>query len=143
MKVGFVRFLVLILLVGCAGAPQATFPGPPRPREEIALLRESHGAYVWAIDGERASGAAWGLLPGEHRIVLRIRFFELVSNVNWKFRGYCHLVMAAAAGKEYVTFVRLRHEADPTDSLKMAFGIEENGGPATVPTRCGREQPSL
>jgi hypothetical protein len=140
-----IRFCVVLaaLAIACTGGPKQTYPGPPRPREDVAILRESPEAGIWAIDGVRTFGGSWEILSGRHAVLLEVRFYPTVSNLKWMIRTYCKVELEAAAGKTYESFARTHSEDEPTESLKLVFGITELGGRDTTARSCAPTRPSL
>jgi len=132
-----------VVLLGCASGPVHTYPGPPRPPEEVALLSDSAGASVWAIDGSEVSGSKWALLPGEHELYVKINIYPRVASVNFRIRYYCRVLLEATAGAQYVAFIRTWIEMDPTETLKMERGVAQVGGPETLAVACSADRPDL
>jgi hypothetical protein len=122
--------------LACSSGPEQMYLGPEMARADVAVLGDSAEVSVCAIDGTRTSGSEWALLPGSHRIMVRVRFWPRVSNVNWKIESYCQVELDAEPGTEYVTFVRTRTVATPTETLKFSIGIMEKG--STRPHALGR-----
>ena len=120
----------MAVAVACARAPQQTYPGPPLPLAEVAVLKDGSEAAVLEIDGVQVSGSSWTLMPGPHEVLVRFRIFTEVPNVNWTIWSYCRIELPADAGEEYVTRVRLRKEIAPGLSEKVAIelGIADGEG---------------
>jgi hypothetical protein len=143
--------LVLALLasgVGCSGTLRQAYPGPERPAAEVAVLRETTQATVWAIDGARAGGFGSGLaiLPGYRDVVLRVRLHTATFNVGWTIWTYCRVGLQAKPGTEYLSRVRMRTKRVPglADRVDLEIGIEEVGGEkVALAHRCSRQPPTL
>ena len=137
--------LAVLLAIGCLG-PQQRYSGPERPRAETALLTATSDALVVAIDGASASGGSWAVLPGHHRVWLRVRIFTQSPNMNWTVWSYCQVDFDALASESYETRVRTRKEVASglSDRVQMEVGISDAGGTLRgVPNYCQAERPDL
>ena len=114
--------------VACVGTPTQTYPGPPLPQADVALLKETPETAVLTIDGVETYGSSWSLMPGSHEVLVRFRIFSTAPNVNWTIWSYCRVVLAAVAGEEYVALVRVRKEVAPglSDKVTMEIGIADD-----------------
>ena len=136
----------IILAVACGCAPTQTYPGPALPRSEVALLKDTSNASVLAIDGAPASGMSWTLLPGSHDVLLHVRVFTQVPNVEWTIWTYCRVSLIAVAGEEYLSRVRIRKEVAPglSEQVKMEVGIADAAGALqAVAHSCSPNRPRL
>jgi len=135
----------LAVAAGCAGAPIQTYPGLPRPPDQVALLRAGSEGAISAIDGVGASGSAWSLLPGSHEILVSFRIHTDAPNMNWTIWTYCWVVLPAQAGASYQTVVRIsKRVVSPSvsDSVKMEIGIADASGVLVgLPRSCVPERP--
>ncbi|MBM4018777.1 MAG: hypothetical protein FJ288_10690 [Planctomycetes bacterium] len=111
------------LLAGCA---QQFYPGPPQPRERIAVVRVAEGVFFRAVDGAARTPAQAlldirkpvHLLPGRHtlRVVCVWRAAagqESLSSSGLVRSEYIDLEFDAAAGREYVIRARAGDSGRP------------------------------
>ena len=74
--------LAVVAITGCFNRRFRTYPGPPRPAREIALLEVAPlEVKVQTVDGKRYEGwteaRIFELLPGEHRM-------EVTYSLSWE-----------------------------------------------------------
>jgi hypothetical protein len=135
----------VVLLQACAGAPIQTYPGPPRPAAEVALLRAGPDGAIAEIDGAKTSGSAWALLPGSHEIRVNYRIYTTAPNMSWTIWTYCWVVLPAEAGQSYQTVVRVSKQVvspSVSDNVKMEIGIADASGLLVgLPAACVAKRP--
>lgn len=137
----------IAVAVACASAPTQTYPGPPRPPVEVALLRDGTDAGIVAIDGVSASGGWWSLLPGSHEVMVHFRIQTDAPNMNWTIWTYCWVVLPAEAGESYQSVVRVRKQIvgpSVSDKVTMEVGIADARGILQgLPRSCVPKRPKL
>ncbi len=93
--------------IACATGPRRMYDGDPRSPEEVAVVRENTQNYktryrVETIDGKRAAGDDWELLPGEHTIVMTIFTTQSVPGGRYTLQVGCAGIFGVEAGGSYV-----------------------------------------
>ena len=97
-----------VALCACAHSGPAVvqlYEGPPRDKARIATIAEDSGTrtQVKEIDGEKAVGRSWEVLPGFHSVLART---SMSTNTREGDRLYlvteCRIRFAAKAGHDYV-----------------------------------------
>jgi hypothetical protein len=135
------------MAVACAATPIQTYPGPPLPRAEVALLRDSPDAGIVAIDRVSAWGSVWSLAPGSHEVLVHFRIHTTAPNMSWVIWTYCWVVLPAVAGEDYSSLVRVRKEVigpSISDKVTMEIGIADSQGVLRgLPRTCLPKRPKI
>jgi hypothetical protein len=63
---------IALLLIGCAGPKRQLYPGPPLPRDQVVILKQSSKSKVFAIDKMKVDGFKWELNPGTHEVEVSV-----------------------------------------------------------------------
>jgi len=100
-------------MTGCVTTPvYRIYPGEPRPRAEVVVLKQKHGTCVTHIDGQRLpaifSPGMMGqtyeleLLPGPHRLsVVYFADASVVGGAVVRSDGTVDVSFVAEAGRTY------------------------------------------
>ena len=99
----------LLICGGCA--PYQAYPGPTRPRDEVAVLVQGITGIVRAVDGrnvEPTFSERVAVLPGQRRLTLRAAWRN-------SFAESVEVSFVADAGKEY--WVSQTQSANPADDF--------------------------
>lgn len=66
--------LAAIFFTGCGTTAVMTYPEPRREPSEVSMLSGQVRVKILKIDGKTVDGKAFELLPGEHRVRVKITF---------------------------------------------------------------------
>jgi len=94
---------VAALLVSCAGATP-TYEGPRKPPAEVAIISVDVRVKIVKLDGRKVNGGSYEVLPGEHRVDVKITFLgEEISGglVGLRRTCYANAKFIADPGQEY------------------------------------------
>jgi hypothetical protein len=141
----FVVF-VFVVNIGCATSATRLYDGSELPRSQVAVLRDSREAGVFAVDETRVFGGEWALVPGEHEAWLKVRLHTKVPNVNWRIWSYCRHNFVGLSGEEYSTRVRTQTTVAPgiADELEIEVAIVDRAGRiVAVPVACRDTRPTF
>jgi hypothetical protein len=136
-----------VIIAACSSEPKQMYPGPALERDQVALLQLEHAgaASVFALDGERASGASWYLAPGPHMIWARARAGGGELMLRFKIVGYCLMRLDAAPGGTY-TLVPDIHKSATAGSIQVDVGVnivDQTGKVVQMAAPCLGGRPSL
>lgn len=140
------RLAVALVFGACASDPTQMYAGPTMSREQVAVLRDTYLASVFAIDDVNVYGSAWSLTPGSHSVWVRAQVTGTVPNMTYRGRIYCEIPFEASAGGTY------RTAADKTEKPVGTLGkeisvdiriVDEQGVALAYPRRCYARRPRL
>ena len=133
-----VAVLVIFLiapLFGCAqSGPSVSqlYEGTPLPKEEIATITEDlkTKTQVREIDGEKAIGRTWTVLPGRHSVLARTSMgTSMGSGGRLYLKSECVIRFEAQAGQAYLVtrkgeVTRKRHDWYDFDFAAIVANVE-------------------
>jgi len=145
---GLVVTGVLSATAACTPAVVTTYPGPQRPKDEVALLKGYYRFYLFgdehieivAVDGKGAADGMTGwpsvsLLPGHH--LIRVRYASGVGLDNLYFKA--ELEADFATGGRYELYANALK--DRTEHRKVLFWDTPVRGAEICIRQAGHEAP--
>jgi hypothetical protein len=114
--------LVCTWLTACAGAT-LNYPGPRRAPSEVAIISPDVKLKIIKLDGRKVNGGSHEVLPGEHRVDVRIVFLgeESMSGlVGLRETSYANAKFVADAGQKY-RISRVFKKGQVKDAPSMMF----------------------
>lgn len=76
--------IAALLLVGCGGGATMMYAGPRKPPSEVVLLTTEVRVKLLKVDGKKVSSSKLELLPGEHRVDVKVTFLGEEINDTFK-----------------------------------------------------------